>query len=124
MLRIIRLLLAVIAAIVIIGFAVANRDPVPVRFAPFPIVTELPIYGVFLFGLVIGVLVGGLSVWFTSFAKRREARRLRHKVWALETQLNVIRQQEEKAQAERYATRRAPATERAASDQRALAASS
>lgn len=106
MLRMIRLLLAAIAAIVIVGFAVANRTPVPVSFAPFPILIELPVYGVFLFGLVLGVLVGGISVWLGSLAKRREARRLRGKVWALENQLNAMRQEADRAQMQRYPAQR------------------
>ena len=50
MIRIIRLLLALVALIVIIAFAVANRTPVDVSFAPFPITVELPLYGAFLLG--------------------------------------------------------------------------
>ena len=114
MLRLVRLLLAVLAAVVIVGFAVANRVPVPVSFAPFPIVIELPVYGVFLFGLVIGVLVGGLGAWLGSLGKRREGRRLRRKVWALENQLSALRQQDERAQAERHTGQRALAAAGAA----------
>lgn len=114
MLRIVRLLLAVLAAVVIVGFAIANRVPVPVSFAPFPIVIELPVYGVFLFGLVIGVLVGGIGAWLGTLRKRREARRLRSKVWALENQLSAVRQREEQAEAERYTSQRALAAAGAA----------
>ncbi|HEX6143399.1 MAG TPA: LapA family protein [Geminicoccaceae bacterium] len=114
MLRLIRLLIAFVVLAVIVIFAIANRDPVQVSFAPLPAVMELPLYGVFLLGLVFGVLIGGFSVWFSYLKKAREARRLRNKVWALENQLNLIRQQEEKAQAERQAAGRAVAVPRAA----------
>jgi len=63
---------------------------------------ELPLYGAFLFGLVIGVLVGGIGVWLGGLGQRREAKRLRSRVWALENQLRVQKQQEDKARAERY----------------------
>jgi len=102
MIRSLRLLLGLVALIVIVTFAIANRTPVDVSFAPFPLTIELPLYGAFLFGLVIGVLVGGIGVWLGGLAQRREARRLRSRVWALENQLRVQKQQEDKARAERY----------------------
>jgi uncharacterized integral membrane protein len=102
MIRSLRLLLGLVALIVIVTFAIANRTPVDVSFAPFPLTLELPLYGAFLFGLVIGVLVGGIGVWLGGFARRREAKRLRSRVWALENQLRVQKQQEERARAERY----------------------
>jgi uncharacterized integral membrane protein len=106
MIRIIRLLLALVALIVIIAFAVANRTPVDVSFAPFPITVELPLYGAFLWGLVIGVLVGGIGVWLGSVGQRLRWRRLNNKVGALENQVSILRQREERAQAEQYAARR------------------
>ena len=101
MLRLIRLIVAILVLAVIVIFSIANRDIVEVSFAPLPVTMELPLYGVFLIGLVFGVLVGGFSVWFSYLARAREARKLRNKVWALENQLNLIRQEEEKARAER-----------------------
>jgi uncharacterized integral membrane protein len=102
MVRILRLLLGLVALIVIVAFAVANRTPVDVSFAPLPLTIELPLYGAFLLGLIVGVLVGGIGVWLGGLAKRHQARRMRNKLWALENQLNLLKQQEEKAQAERY----------------------
>jgi uncharacterized integral membrane protein len=102
MIRSLRLLLGLVALIVIVTFAIANRTPVDVSFAPFPLTIELPLYGAFLFGLVIGVLVGGIGVWLGGLGQRREAKRLRSRVWALENQLRVQKQQEDKARAERY----------------------
>jgi uncharacterized integral membrane protein len=109
MIRILRLLLALVALVVIIAFSVANRTPVDVSFAPFPITVELPLYGAFLWGLVIGVLVGGIGVWLGSFGARRQARRMTNKVSALESQLGAVRQQQERASAERYTAPRPPA---------------
>jgi len=53
-------------------------------------------------GVLIGVLVGGIGVWLGGLGQRREAKRLRSRVWALENQLRVQKQQEDKARAERY----------------------
>lgn len=106
MVKMLRLLLALVALIVIIAFAIANRMPVPVGLAPFPSTIELPVYGVFLLGLVIGVLVGGMGVQLGTIPRRREARRARNRAWALENQLAVIKGQQERREAERYAGQR------------------
>ena len=113
MVRILRLLLALVALIVIVAFAVANRTPVDVSFAPFPITVELPLYGAFLWGLVLGVLIGGIGVWLSGVSKRRQARRLRSKVWALENQVNVLKRQEERERAQRYSAQRGSALQAA-----------
>jgi lipopolysaccharide assembly protein A len=106
MARSLRLLLGLAALIVIVAFAIANRTPVDVSFAPLPTNIELPLYGVFLIGLVVGVLVGGTGVWLHSLTYRRQARRLRSKVRALENQLQILKEQEERARAERYAAQK------------------
>lgn len=113
MTKILRTLLALAALIVIVVFAVANRTPVPVSFAPLPILIELPVYGVFLLGLVLGGLLGGIAVWLGSAPYRRRARRLRSKVWALENQVKVLKQQEERERAERYSATRGTALQAA-----------
>ena len=104
--RILRLLIGLLAVIAIVAFAVANRTPVEVSFAPLPIVLELPVYGVFLLGLVLGSLLGGIAIWLGSAPYRRRARRLRNKVWALENQVAVLQKQEQTARAEGYAAER------------------
>jgi lipopolysaccharide assembly protein A len=113
MVRSLRLLLALVALIVIVAFAIANRTPVDVSFAPLPMTIELPLYGAFLFGLIIGTLVGGIGVWLGGLAQRHRARRLRSRVWALENQLSLLKQQEEKAQAERYGAQKSLALQAA-----------
>ena len=107
MIGILRVLLALVGLIVVMAFAIANRTPVEVSFAPLPIVIELPVYGVFLLGLVLGGLIGGLAVWLGGVPERRRARRLRNKVWALENQMAVLKQQEQTARAAEYPGQRA-----------------
>jgi uncharacterized integral membrane protein len=106
MVKLLRLIIAIIALVILIGFAIANRGVVQVGMAPFPTTIELPVYGVFLLGLVIGVLVGGIGVWLGGHAKRREAKRARHRAWALENQLNVIKREADREQAKRYSAGR------------------
>jgi uncharacterized integral membrane protein len=109
MIRLLRLLLGLVALIVIVAFAIANRTPVDVSFAPLPITIELPVYGAFLFGLIVGVLVGGLGVWLGGLGKRRQARKMRSQVWALETQLKRQREQAGTGRAAPYGAQKAVA---------------
>jgi lipopolysaccharide assembly protein A len=106
MTKILRTLLALVALLVIVAFAVANRTPVPVSFAPLPILFELPVYGVFLLGLVLGGLIGGLALWLSGLPQRFQARRMRRKVSALESQVAVLREREQRARAEGYSAQR------------------
>ena len=82
MIKILRILLGLVGLLVVVAFAVANRTPVAVSFAPLPIVIELPVYGVFLLGLVLGGLLGGIAVWLGGARYRWRARRLRNQVGA------------------------------------------
>ena len=113
MIRTLRLLLGLAALLVIVAFAIANRTPVDVSFAPLPVLIELPLYGVFLLGLAIGMLVGGSAVWIGGMAERRQARRARRRVSALENQIRLQKQQEEKARAERYTAQKGTALQAA-----------
>jgi putative membrane protein len=107
MTRLVRLVLGLAGLVVIVVFAIANRAPVEVSFAPFPVQVELPVYGVFLLGLVLGGLIGGSAAWLAGHRHRRDARRLRKRVWALENQLEVLKRQERSARAEAYPAPRA-----------------
>jgi lipopolysaccharide assembly protein A len=106
MTRLVRLVLGLAGLVVIVAFAIANRAPVAVSFAPLPVQVELPVYGVFLLGLVLGGLLGGSAAWLGGHRHRRDARRMRNKVWALENQLQVLKKQEQSAGAEAYAAGR------------------
>ena len=114
MIKALRILLGLAGLIVIVAFAIANRTPVEVSFAPLPIVVELPLYGVFLLGLVVGGLLGGIAVWLAGARYRRQARRLRKQVWALENQVAVFRKKEEAARADGYSAERPIMAQRAA----------
>jgi uncharacterized integral membrane protein len=106
MIKLLRLIVGIVALVVIIAFAIANRGVVEVGLAPFPTTIELPVYGVFLFGLVLGVLVGGIGVWLGGHARRRDARKQRNRAWALENQLNVLKREADREEARRYSAGR------------------
>ena len=95
MIKILRILIGLLGLVVVVAFAVANRMPVAVSLAPLPIVLELPVYGVFLLGLVLGGLLGGIALWLGGARYRWRARRLRNQVGALESQMAVLKKREQ-----------------------------
>lgn len=77
--RIVWLLIAFPAALVLVTLAVANRHGVRLVLDPFrpeqPVVSVVLPFYVYLFGcLVIGVLLGGMAMWMTQGRWRRTAR--------------------------------------------------
>ena len=93
MIKLIRILLAVDVGVAIIVFAIANRGPVDVSFAPFPGSVEVPLYGVALLFLFLGVLAGGIAAWLNAARSRGENRRLRRRLTGVETQVEVLKRQ-------------------------------
>jgi uncharacterized integral membrane protein len=67
--------------VIIIAFAVANRQAVTVSFDPFTAVSPayaatLPLFAVIFAGLIVGVLIGGIAAWIRQSKWRRAARKL------------------------------------------------
>ena len=75
--KLIRTVLALAGLLMIVTFAVANRQAVEVSFWPTPFVRDVPIYGILLVGIVIGVLLGAISAWLSGHRKRATLRSLR-----------------------------------------------
>ena len=94
--KIVTFVVLVPLAVIIIAFAVANRQVVTVSFDPFSAnapaaAVTLPLFALVILLLIIGVLIGGLAVWLqqgrwrlTARRLERELQRLRGKVAALE----------------------------------------
>ena len=83
--------------LVLIVFALANRQPVVVNFNPLSgVVTPAPGFGVPLFVviygvLLIGVLLGGVATWFAQSHHRQEKRRWRRETEKLANDLAARR---------------------------------
>ena len=83
-------------AIVIIAFAVANRQDVTVSFDPFSSnvpagsVTQ-PLFVVLIAVLILGVVIGGIAAWFGHGKWRRTARRLERELDGLRSELHAFR---------------------------------
>ena len=83
-------------AIVIIAFAVANRQAVTVSFDPFSATApayaaSLPLFVLIFIVLIVGVIVGGIAAWLRQGSWRQAARKLDADVRELHDELEAIR---------------------------------
>ncbi|MGB3743172.1 MAG: lipopolysaccharide assembly protein LapA domain-containing protein [Xanthobacteraceae bacterium] len=84
-------------AIVIIAFAVANRQIVTVSLDPFsseyPAASlTLPLFALVIVLLVVGVLIGGIAAWLRQARWRRTARRLEREIADLHIEIEGLKQ--------------------------------
>ena len=78
--KFLKTLVIVPIALVLLAFAVANRQLVMVSFNPFDsgdlsLALTLPLFIVIIAAAVVGVIAGGIAVWFGQRRWRRSARR-------------------------------------------------
>ncbi|MEM7044792.1 MAG: lipopolysaccharide assembly protein LapA domain-containing protein [Pseudomonadota bacterium] len=102
MAKLLRALLGLIGLVIIVAFAVSNRQQVEMALWPLPETITVQLFWVFLFGLVVGALLGGIGAWLGGMSKRRDRRQFRRKAEDLEGQLQTVRQQQETAEAKAY----------------------
>ena len=76
-----------IAAAVLVSFAIANRATVSLGLWPLPFVLEAPVYLLVLLTLLTGSCIGAAYVWIAGHWSRRDLRRRRRRVEALEREL-------------------------------------
>jgi uncharacterized integral membrane protein len=92
--RILWWIVLALAAVVLILFAVSNRETVSVGFWLLPgAVIELPLYLLILGTLVFGFVIGEFVAWVGGWRWRREARRSRDRIAVLERELEAERAQ-------------------------------
>jgi len=82
-------------AIVILMFALANRQIVTVSFDPFsstqPALSfTMPLFVLIFLLVLLGVLIGGVAAWLRQSKWRRNARRLEADVEALRREMAVL----------------------------------
>jgi uncharacterized integral membrane protein len=97
--KFLKLLILVPVAIVILAFAIANRQIVSVSFDPFSepsasgsFVTA-PLFILLFLALIVGVIVGGVATWFTQGANRRRARDARDEAERWREEVRRLREQ-------------------------------
>ena len=89
-------LILVPLALVVVTFAVANRQPVVVSFDPFDqahpaFARALPLYQLMLLVLIGGVLVGGIAAWVRQSKWRRAARLAAARARDLQAEVDRLR---------------------------------
>lgn len=109
--KVLTAIIVVPLAILIVAFAVANRQVVTVSFDPFSVsdpayAAKLPLF-VLIFALVIlGVIVGGVATWLRQASWRRIARSLDADVRTLHQELEAKRRRAAEEEARRDEVRR------------------
>jgi uncharacterized integral membrane protein len=76
-------------AVIIVLFAVSNRDGVIVTFWPIPLAIEAPLYLIVLLALFAGFLGGELVAWINGRHHRRHSRRRARRIEELERELGA-----------------------------------
>jgi putative membrane protein len=76
-----------LVALLVILFAVSNRQVVAVELWPFPYQLTMALYAVILLAVLAGFIAGVIALWLVNGAKRRELRRLRRHTRDLEQSL-------------------------------------
>ncbi|HET9718077.1 MAG TPA: LapA family protein [Pseudolabrys sp.] len=94
--KIITALIVIPLAVIGIGFAVANRQPVTISFDPFSAANPaysatLPLFVLIFLLLIAGVLIGGIATWFGQAKWRRAARKLDSDVRLLHQEIDGMR---------------------------------
>jgi uncharacterized integral membrane protein len=83
MIRFLRLLLIAVIAIVLLGFAFANRNEVIISFDPFAtresaaLAVSAPLFAVVIAAAMLGVIAGATATWLSQGRHRRAARHSR-----------------------------------------------
>lgn len=82
--------------IIIVAFAVANRQAVTVSFDPFSAAdpayaVTVPLFMLIFALVILGVIVGGVAAWLKQSQWRRTARRLDADVRALHQEIEALR---------------------------------
>jgi len=80
--------------LVIIAFAVANRQDVTLSFDPFSAerpaaAVTLPLFGLVIVLLIVGVVIGGTASWLRHGHGRRAARRLEREIARLRDEIEA-----------------------------------
>nr|WP_153202596.1 LapA family protein [Niveispirillum sp. SYP-B3756] len=78
-------------AVIAISFAVSNLTPVPLSLWPLPFFVEAPAFALVLVTLVVGFLLGGLTVWIGQHGHRKAERKHQSRADKLQKELDMLR---------------------------------
>jgi lipopolysaccharide assembly protein A len=83
--------LTLVAATLLIPFALSNREPVSLGFWPLPFLIDLPLYLLVLSLLLAGFVVGAAAAWIAGRRRRRELQWRWRRIETLERELVAVR---------------------------------
>ncbi len=86
-----RLLIALPLLLLLVLFALSNRQPVSLHMWPADYTATLPLSLAVLGPMAIAFLAGGLLVWVSELMQRRRARRAEQTVRLLEAQVQELK---------------------------------
>ena len=78
-------------ALLLLSFAISNREAVTLGLWPLPFRIDAPVYLVALLPLLFGVVIGGLVLWFGRFATGLRMRRLETRLAATQKDLEGLK---------------------------------
>ena len=90
-----RAIVLIPVAILLIGFALANRPPVTLNLDPFglgniPTIVDIPLFLPIYVGIMMGILVGGTVMWITQGRHRKAVRMHRRTIDMQRRELDQI----------------------------------
>lgn len=91
--RVLFWVLVLLVAVVLASFAVSNREPVALGLWPLPWLLQAPVYLAAFVVLLLGFVMGALAAWLAGAPRRRELRRQRRRIAALERELAATQAQ-------------------------------
>jgi uncharacterized integral membrane protein len=94
--KIVAVIILVPLAVVIVAFAVANRQDVTISFDPFNAARPaasltLPLFLLIIGLMILGVVIGGVATWLGHGRWRRAARRFERETGELRSELAALR---------------------------------
>ena len=93
-----RLLIGLPLLLLLVLFALSNRQPVSLHVWPTDYTATLPLSLAVLGGMAIAFLAGGLLAWVSELAQRRRARQAERTVQLLEAQVQELKSRVAKMQ--------------------------
>jgi len=81
--------------VVVVLFAISNREAVPLNLWPLPQALEAPLYLVALLSLLLGFILGGTIAWTGELGNKSRARKAERRAEDLDRELEVMRIREE-----------------------------
>ena len=97
MVRFLKFVILALCAIVLLGFAFANHDPVTVSFDPFAasdnaaFSIETPLFAVVIVAAMLGVVAGALATWLSQGRYRKASRQSRREADKWQTQAQALK---------------------------------